>query len=459
MSVLIKNGRIVTATDDYLADVFIEGEKISLIGNNLDVKADEVIDAKGKLVMPGGIDPHVHLEMPFMGTFSTDNYETGTLAALHGGTTTVIDFIIQKQGHSLKSAYEEWTGRANRNAYGDYAFHIAVTDFNDETKKEISHFINDLGITSFKTFMAYKGALMIDDKQMVGLMHEVKKHGGIVTTHATNGDIIDYLVEKHKSEGKLSPLYHYLSQPEITESEAAGRFTDMAYNTGVPSYIVHLSCEGSLNAIRRSQLRNQKVYGETCVQYLLLDASLYEKDFEGAKWVMSPPLREKKDQVALWGGINQGSVQTIATDHCPFHLEQKAAGKDDFSKIPNGAPGIENRMELMFSEGVHKEKISVNKFVEITSTNSAKIFGMFPRKGTIAIGSDADIIIFDPNEEHTLSVKNHHMNVDYSAYEGWKVKGKCKQTILRGQIAIDNGKVKIEKGYGKFVKRDKFKMV
>lgn len=459
MSILIKNGRIVTASADYKADIFIEGEKISHIGENLSIKADEVINAEGKLVMPGGIDPHVHLDMPFMGTFSSDNYETGTLAALHGGTTTVIDFILQKQGNSLKAAYDEWTGRANGNAYGDYSFHIAVTDFNDETKKEISYFINELGITSFKTFMAYKGALMIDDRQMVGLMNEVKKHGGIVTVHATNGDMIDYLVAKHKSEGKLSPLYHYLSQPEITEAEATGRFADMAYNTGVPAYIVHMTCEGSLNAVRRAQLRNQKVFAETCIQYLILDASLYEKDFEGAKWVMSPPLREKKDQASLWGGINQGSVQIVATDHCPFNWEQKLTGKDDFSKIPNGHPAIENRMELLFSEGVNKGKISLTKYVEVTSTNSAKIFGMFPRKGTIGIRADADLIIFDPNEEHTLSVKNHHMNVDYSGYEGWKVKGKCKQTILRGKLAVDNGKVKIEKGYGKFIKRDKHDLV
>ena len=459
MSILIKNGRIITASADYTADVFIEGEKISHIGENLNMKADEVIDASGKLVIPGGIDPHVHLDMPFMGTYSSDNYETGTLAALHGGTTTVIDFILQKQGKSLKSAYDEWTGRANGNAYGDYSFHIAVTDFNEETKKEISYFINELGITSFKTFMAYKGALMIDDRQMVGLMNEVKKQGGIVTVHATNGDMIDYLVAKHKSEGKLSPLYHYLSQPEITEAEATGRFADMAYNTGVPAYIVHMTCEGSLNAVRRAQLRNQKVFAETCIQYLILDASLYEKDFEGAKWVMSPPLREKKDQASLWGGINQGIVQIVATDHCPFNWEQKLIGKDDFSKIPNGHPAIENRMELLFSEGVNKGKISLNKYVEVTSTNSAKIFGMFPNKGTIGIGADADIIIFDPNEEHTLSAKNHHMNVDYSGYEGWKLKGKCKQTILRGKLAVDNGKVKIEKGYGKFIKRAKHNLV
>ena len=459
MSLLIKNGRIITASEDYIADIYTEGEKIALIGKNLNVKADEVIDAMGKLVMPGGIDPHVHLEMPFMGTFSTDNYETGTLAALHGGTTTVIDFILQTQGESLLSAYETWKGRSDGNAYGDYAFHIAVTDFNDEIKKEIGYFIDELGITSFKTFMAYKGALMIDDRQMMGLMNEVRDRGGIVTVHATNGDMIDFLVAKNKSEGKLAPLYHYLSQPEITEAEASGRFTDMAYNAGVQAYIVHMTCEGALNAVRRAQARNQKVYAETCIQYLILDASLYEKNFEGAKWVMSPPLREKKDQAALWGGINQGSVQVVATDHCPFNWNQKLTGKDDFTKIPNGHPAIENRMELLFSEGVNKGKISLNKYVEITSTNSAKIFGMYPFKGTIGIGSDADLIIFDPEEEHVLSAKSHHMNVDYSGYEGWKVKGKSKKTILRGTLAIDNGKVKIKKGYGKFIKRNKVKQI
>jgi len=290
-------------------------------------------------------------------------------------------------------------------------------------------------------------------------MNEVRDRGGIVTVHATNGDMIDFLVAKNKSEGKLAPLYHYLSQPEITEAEASGRFTDMAYNAGVQAYIVHMTCEGALNAVRRAQARNQKVYAETCIQYLILDASLYEKNFEGAKWVMSPPLREKKDQAALWGGINQGSVQVVATDHCPFNWNQKLTGKDDFTKIPNGHPAIENRMELLFSEGVNKGKISLNKYVEITSTNSAKIFGMYPFKGTIGIGSDADLIIFDPEEEHVLSAKSHHMNVDYSGYEGWKVKGKSKKTILRGTLAIDNGKVKIKKGYGKFIKRNKVKQI
>lgn len=455
MSILIKNGRVITATDDYMADVFIEGETVSAIGKNLNVTADTVIDATGKLVMPGGIDPHVHLDMPFMGTYSSDNYETGTRAALFGGTTTVIDFILQTQGKSLNAALQEWKGRSDNNAVGDYSFHMAVTDFNDETKKEIQHFIENEGITSFKTFMAYKGALMIDDRQMVGLMQEVKKHGGLINVHATNGDMIDYLIAKHKAEGKLSPLYHYLSQPEVTEAEASSRFADMADYTGCPGYIVHLTCEGALNAVRFATRRNQHVFVETCIQYLILDASLYEQNFEGAKWVMSPPLREKKDQEALWAGLNQGMVNVVATDHCPFMWEQKLMGKDDFSKIPNGHPAIENRMELLFSEGVSKGKITLNKYVEVAATNAAKIFGMFPKKGTIAVGSDADIILIDPNEKHTLSAATHHMNVDYSGYEGWQLTGKVKTVLLRGQIAIDNNECKVPKGYGQFIKRNK----
>jgi dihydropyrimidinase len=457
MSVLIKNGRVVTAGNDTIADIFIEGEVITAIGKNLNVKADEVIDAAGMLVFPGGIDPHVHLEMPFMGTFSSDSYETGTRAALYGGTTTVIDFVLQTQGKSLKAALTDWQSRATGNAVGDYSFHMAVTDFNDNTKAEIKQMVEDEGITSFKTFMAYKGALMVDDRQMVGLMSEVKKQGGMVTAHATNGDLIDYLVAKHRAEGKLSPLYHFLSQPEVTEAEASNRFAQLAGYTGCPAYIVHLTCEGALNAVRDAAKRNQNVMAETCIQYLILDASLYENDFEGAKWVMSPPLRLKKGQESLWNGINNGQLQVVATDHCPFMWEQKLMGKDDFSKIPNGHPAIENRIELLYSEGVAKEKISLNKFVEVTSTNPAKIFGMFPRKGTIAIGSDADIVIFDPKAKHKLSVETHHMNVDYSGYEGWEVEGKVKTVLLRGKVVIDDNDCKVEKGYGQFIKRNKVK--
>ena len=453
MSLLIRNGRIITAGEDYIADILINDESISAIGKDLHLAADREIDASGMLIFPGGIDPHVHLDMPFMGTYSSDNYETGTRAALFGGTTTVIDFILQKQGNSLHSALQEWRSRADNNCVGDYSFHMAVTDFNDNTKKEIRQLIEE-GITSFKTFMAYKGALMIDDRQMIGLMEEVKMQGGMITVHATNGDMIDYLVSKHRGEGNLSPLYHYLSQPEVTEAEASERFVDMINYTGCPGYIVHLTCEGALNAVRNATRRNQKVFVETCIQYLILDASLYQRT-DGAKWVMSPPLREVKDQLTLWAGINQGLVNVVATDHCPFMLEQKKMGEADFSKIPNGHPAIENRMELLFSEGVHKGKISLNKYVEVTSTNPAKIFGMFPRKGSIGIGSDADLVVFDPNEKHTLSASSHHMNVDYSGYEGWEVTGKVKTVVLRGKVAIDEGKCFVDKGNGLFIKRNK----
>ncbi|MEO8764512.1 MAG: dihydropyrimidinase [Ginsengibacter sp.] len=455
MSLLIKNGRVITADADYVGDIFIEGEIIHAIGKDLPVKGKKEIDASGMLVLPGGIDPHVHLDMPFMGTFSSDTYETGTRAALFGGTTMVIDFILQKQGNTLQSALNEWRSRSDNNCVSDYSFHMAVTDYNDTTKKEISHMIDNEGITSFKTFMAYKGALMIDDRQMIGLMEEVKKHGGLINVHATNGDMIDYLVEKHREEGKLSPLYHYLSQPEVTEAEASERFVDMANYSGCPGYIVHLTCEGALNAVRNATKRNQKVFVETCIQYLLLDASLYEQNFEGARWVMSPPLREKKDRETLWAGINQGLVNVVATDHCPFMWEQKKMGENDFSKIPNGHPAIENRMELLFSEGVNKGRITLNKFVEVACTNPAKIFGMFPRKGTIAVGSDADIVIFDPGKKHKLSVKTHHMNVDYSAYEGWEVTGKVKTVLLRGEVVIEHNACKVPKGFGKFIRRKK----
>lgn len=452
--ILLKNGRVVTADSDSVCDILIDGETIASIGRNLPAAGAETIDCAGKLIVPGGIDPHVHLEMPFMGTFSSDTYETGTRAALHGGTTTVIDFILQKQGYSLRAAFEEWSGRATGNAVGDYSFHMAVTDFNPGTKEEIKEMVAE-GITSFKTFMAYKGALMIDDAQMVGLMQEVKKHGGLVTAHATNGDMIDTLIAQHRAAGKLSPLYHYLSQPEVTEAEASGRFADIANYTGANAYIVHLTCEGALNQVRRATQRNQRVLVETCIQYLLLDASLYENAAEGAKWVMSPPLRQKKDQDTLWAGLNQGLVQVVGTDHCPFMWSQKLMGKDDFSKIPNGHPAIEHRMELLFSEGVNKGRITPQRFVEVTSTNAAKIFGMFPRKGTISVGADADLVVFDPQKKHRISAETHHMNCDYSGYEGWELTGKIDTVLLRGKVAVQDGETKVQKGYGQFIKRGK----
>lgn len=455
MSILIKNGRVVTASEDYIADVFVENGKISAIGANLPHNAEKTIDATGKYVFPGGIDPHVHLDMPFMGTSSSDDYETGTRAALFGGTTTVIDFILQTQGDTLRNALTTWQEKANGKAIGDYSFHIAVTDFNDEVAKEVVDFIEKEGITSFKTFMAYKGALMIDDGQMVQLMKVVKKHGGLVTVHATNGDMIDSLIAKHLSEGKTSPLYHYLSQPEVTESEASARFCDMLEYTGCTGYIVHMTCEGALNAVRRATLRNQRVFVETCPQYLTVDASVYENGFEAAKWVMSPPIREKKDQEALWAGLRQGLVNVVGTDHCPFSWDQKLLGKDNFAKIPNGHPAIEHRMEIMYSEGVHKNRISLSKFVEVTATNPAKIFGMYPKKGTIAVGADADVVVFDPHKKHVISKDSHHMNVDYSSYEGWNLTGKTETVLLRGEVAIENGECKLSPGFGQFVKRGK----
>lgn len=455
MSILIKNGTVVTATDTCRADVLIEGEKIQAIGRNLG-NADKTIDAGGCYLFPGGIDAHTHMELPFMGTYSSDTFESGTRAGLHGGTTTIIDFAIQTQGDTLNNAVNQWHEKAGGKAVGDYAFHCAVTDFNPKTKAEIKGLIEG-GVTSFKTFMAYKGALMIDDRQMIELFEELKKHGGILTTHAENGDLVDSNIARNKAAGNLSPGYHALSRPPICEAEATGRIIDLAFSGQHPLYIVHMTCEEALNRVRMATLRNQKVHVETCVQYLLLDDSLYfQEGFEGSKYVMSPPLRKKSDQEALWQGIEQNLVHTVATDHCPFCMKQKEMGKNDFSKIPNGAPGIEHRMELMFSEGVKKRGLSLNKFVEVTSTAAAKIFGLFPRKGTIAPGADADLVIFDPSVKHTISAKTHHMNCDYSAYEGWKVEGRCRTTILRGQIAVDEGKAQLGAGYGKYLPRAKF---
>ncbi|NDC24377.1 MAG: dihydropyrimidinase, partial [Proteobacteria bacterium] len=448
-----------TATDTFKADILIENEKVTAISFSISEKADKEIDASGCYVFPGGIDAHTHLDLPFMGTSSSDDFESGTRAALFGGTTTIIDFAFQSHGKSLKEGLSEWHQKARGKALCDYAFHLAVVDFNDRTKTEIRELIEKEGVTSFKTFMAYKGALMIDDRQMIGLMNEVKKWGGLVTVHAENGDLADSLIQMNREQGNKAPKYHALSRPEIVEAEATGRAIDIAFAGKHPLYVVHMTCEGALNRVKEATKRDQRVLVETCVQYLLLDDSLYDRPgFEGAKWVMSPPLRKPKDQQALWKGIEQGLVHVVATDHCPFCMNQKEMGMDDFSKIPNGAPGIENRMELMYSEGVEKGRLSLNKFVEINSSNPAKIFGLYPRKGTIAVGSDADLFILDPRIEHTFTKETQNMNCDYSSYEGWKVKGKIKSVLLRGVIAIENGKSQLEKGFGQYLKRNKFKI-
>jgi dihydropyrimidinase len=454
---LIKNGTVVTATDTFMADIHVVGEKIQAVGKDLKVSGAKEIDAKGCYVIPGGIDAHTHMELPFMGTFSSDDFETGTLAGLHGGTTTIIDFAIQTQGDTLNAAFNQWQEKAKKSV-GDYAFHIAVTDFNEKTKAEIKDLVQKQGVTSFKTFMAYKGALMIDDRQMVELFKELKKFGAMLTTHAENGDMIDGLVSENLAKGNILPKFHALSRPEIAETEASGRVIDLAWQAEAPLYIVHMTCEGALNRVREATKRGQRVNVETCVQYLLLDDTIYDQGFEGSKWVMSPPIRKPKDQAALWAGLNQNLVHTVATDHCPFCMDQKKMGEKNFSKIPNGAPGIENRMELMYSEGVAAGRISLNKWVEVCSTAPARIFGL-AQKGSLAVGADADIVIFDPSVEHTLSAKTHHMNCDYSAYEGWKVKGKCRTTILRGTIAVDQGKAFIGKGFGKYLPRKPVKNI
>jgi dihydropyrimidinase len=456
--ILITNGRIYSAHDDFDADILVEDNKIVAIGKDLakTYSADEKIDAHGCFVIPGGIDAHTHMELPFMGTEASDDFETGTLAGLHGGTTSIIDFAIQSQGSSLQDCINYWQEKAQK-AIGDFSFHCAVTDFNEKTKKEIPA-IMEQGITSFKTFMAYKGALMIDDRMMINLMTEVKKQGGLVTVHAENGDIVDALVAKFKEEGNLSPKYHALAHPPIAESEAANRVMDLAYQTGSGIYIVHTSARDTMSEIRKKFLRDQRVFVETCAQYLLLDDTVYDKpNFEGAKFVMSPPIRKKDDQEALWHGLQAGHVHTVATDHCPFNFcGQKDMGKDDFSKIPNGAAGVEHRLELIYSEGVRKGRLTMNRFVEVMCSNPANIFGL-DQKGSLAIGKDADIVIFDPNQKHTISTETHHHNCDSSIYEGLELTGKVRTVLSNGKVVIRDGKAdQVIRGQGKFIKRQPF---
>lgn len=450
----IKNGTIVTGSDIFLADILIENEIIKGVGHNILGETKHMIDAQGHYVFPGAIDAHTHLDLPFMGTSSSDDFMSGTRAALFGGTTSIIDFAFQSHGKSLQEGLYAWHEKARGKALCDYGFHLAVTDFNEKVGEEIGTLVSQEGVSSFKAFMAYKNALMIDDRQLIGLMDEVKKWRGLVMVHAENGDLADALVQKHRKLGLFSPRYHALSRPEIVEAEATGRAIDIAYAGNHPIYIVHMTSEHALDRVRQAGCRNQQVLVETCPQYLLLDDSLYEKPgFEGAKWVMSPPLRKKKDQEALWNGLKQGMIHCVATDHCPFCLQQKQIGIEDFSHIPNGAPGIEHRLELMFSEGVLKNRLTLNRLIEVCSLNPAKIFGLYPKKGSISVGSDADLVIFNPEEKHTISVSNHHMNCDYSAYEGFSVRGKVKTVLLRGKIAIKQNECTLPPGFGRYLYR------
>ncbi|QQS41244.1 MAG: dihydropyrimidinase [Acidobacteriota bacterium] len=453
MKTLIKNGRIVTAVDDYTADIFIDGETVTTIGKSLDIDADKVIDASGKLVIPGGIDPHTHMELPFGGTESSDDFETGTRAAAHGGTTTIIDFAVQTKGESMIAGVDKWHAKAEGKTAIDYGFHLITTDFEDKHTEEM-YTLMDEGITSFKLFMAYPGVFLADDATIFRAMSAAGERGGLICMHAENGIVIDEIIRRALAEGRTAPKYHALTRPTIAEAEGVHRAIAIAEMAESPVYIVHLSCTDALNQVREARDRGIPAFAETCPQYLFLSIDDYGDDFEGAKYVMTPPLREKHNHAELWKGLKMDDLQVVSTDHCPFCMkEQKELGKDSFAAIPNGAPGVENRMSLIYNGGVHENRISLNRFVEITSTAAAKMFGLFPKKGTIAVGSDADIVIFDPDRSQTLSVETHHMNVDYNAYEGKKVRGVVETVLSRGKVVIENGEYKGKKGDGRFLKR------
>jgi dihydropyrimidinase len=454
MRTVIRNGRIVTAVDDYNADLLIEDGVVAMIAKSIDVEADRVIDAKGRLVIPGGIDPHTHMELPFGGTFASDDFETGTRAAAHGGTTTIIDFAVQSKGQSLNQAVDAWHAKAEGKTAIDYGFHLICTDLPDERLPEIRGMI-DQGVTSFKLFMAYPGVFLVDDATIYKAMQVAGTHGGLICMHAENGVIIDAIVKQALAQGHTDPKYHALTRPTKAEAEGVHRAIAIADIAEAPVYIVHLSSSHALDEVTRARDEGINVYAETCPQYLFLDYSVYEQPgFEGAKWVMTPPIREKWNQEKLWRGLKFNDLQVVSTDHCPFCFkEQKELGRGDFTKIPNGGPGVEHRMSLIYNGGVAQGRISVNRFVELTSTAAAKIFGLFPRKGTIAVGSDADIVIFDPDEEMTISAKTHHMRVDYSCYEGFKVRGVTKTVLSRGEVIIDEGEYVGRKGQGSFLKR------
>jgi dihydropyrimidinase len=453
MKTLIKNGRIVTAVDDYTADVLIDGETISVIGKSLDIEADRTIDAAGRLVIPGGIDPHTHMELPFGGTQSSDDFFTGTRAAAFGGTTTIIDFAVQYKGESMIKAVDNWHAKADGKCAIDYSFHLITTDFEDKNVEEM-HTLMDEGITSYKLFMAYPGVFLVDDATIFRAMSAAGERGGLICMHAENGIVINEIIKRALEQGRTAPKWHALTRPTIAEAEGVHRAIAIAEMAESPVYIVHLSCADALNKVREARDRGIPAFAETCPQYLFRNLEDYGDDFEGAKYVFTPPLREKSNNAELWKGLKMDDLQVVSTDHCPFCMkEQKELGKDDFSKIPNGAPGVENRMVLIYNGGVAENRISLNRFVELTSTAAAKMFGLFPRKGTIAVGSDADVVIFDPNAETTFGVDNEHMNVDYSTYEGWKVKGKVETVIQRGNVIIENGEHLGKAGEGRFLRR------
>ncbi|MEE9233915.1 MAG: dihydropyrimidinase [Candidatus Acidoferrales bacterium] len=452
---LIQGGTIVTAADTYVADIGIVDGRIAAIARELPREAARrTLPAQGLMVIPGGIDVHTHIDMPFGGTTSSDDFETGTIAAAFGGTTTLIDFAIQYKGQSLRTAFDTWRKKAEGKAAIDYAFHCIVTDLPDARLKEMNALVRD-GVSSFKLFMAYPGVFLVEDGVIFKAMSQAAQNGALICMHAENGGAIDVIVQRALAEGKTAPKYHALTRPTTAEAEATGRAIALAEMAGSPVYIVHLSCNEALEKVREARDRGLPVYAETCPQYLFLSIENFDvPGFEGAKYVFTPPLREKWHQEKLWAGLAQDRLQVVSTDHCPFcYKDQKEMGKDDFTKIPNGGPGIEHRLSLVYTGGVHAGRFSPNRFVELVSTTPAKLFGLYPRKGTIAVGSDADLVLWDPNKEETISARTHHMRVDYSMFEGIRIKGAPRQVLVGGRPVIDNGKFVGKPGRGQFLKR------
>jgi dihydropyrimidinase len=454
MSVLIKNGRIITACDDYVADVFIDGEVISAIGRDLPMSADRVIEASGRLVIPGGIDPHVHMELPFGGTVSSDSFETGTRAAAFGGTTSIIDFAIQYHGKSFQQTLDDWHAKANGQCAIDYGFHLAVTEYEPRHAAEFRK-VMDEGVTTFKLFLAYPGVFMVDEPTMFRVMRDAGAAGGMTLVHAENGDAISQLISDLIAAGKVEPKYHAQSRPPVMQADGVARALRVARVADSPVFIVHVSCEDAMQEIRRARDNGWRAFGETCTQYLFLDETCYDKpNFEGAKYVFTPPLVGRENIEPLWNALKLGDLQEVSTDHCPFNFKgQKELGRGDFTKIPNGGPGVEDRLSMVYFGGVVQRCFSLNKWVELTSTASAKLFGMFPRKGTIAPGSDADIVIFDPNIERTISAATHHVRCDYNLYEGMKIQGRPEIVLSRGKVIIEINQYVGRRGDGRFLKR------
>jgi dihydropyrimidinase len=458
MSVLIKGGRILTAADDYVADIYVEDETITLVGESLDQQADKLIDATGKYVLPGCVDPHTHLDMPFGGTVTIDDVESGQTAAAFGGTTTHVDFVIQPQGATFAEALDEWRAKADGKQVIDMGYHMAVTDLKEGGTLEELAQLPDEGVTSYKLFMAYKGALMVDDETLFRTMEVASRTGALVMVHAENGDVIDVLVKQALEAGNTDPLYHALTRPPEAEGEATNRAIQLAHLAGAPLYVVHVTCREAVEPIALAREKGWDVWGETCTQYFFnsLD-DIAKPDFEGAKYVYSPPVRDKANWDVLWNAVRTDVLSAISTDHCAFLWDgQKTLGKDDFSKIPNGGPGLENRLQMIHEFGVRAGRITLNRMVELLATSPAKLFGLYPRKGTVAVGSDADLVVFDPKKRVTITAANQHSKSDYNLFEGTEVTGSPEVVLLRGHVLVENDELVAKPGIGQYVARARF---